>query len=234
MKLVGTRCGIKLEKLDLARQAKQRIDWVNNMLEQADAKCGDSRIHMEDYAYHELISIMSVAGKFSDTILEGTFNTLVSAAERGLLRPAVARRCLNMLTKNWPARALALGTKIRYDETSSLPLGRDDEHTLKRFNQILSTEGEDAACSFAAWSGDRKLEWAASKVRAGEWDPNHVPTFSKKPTGFRNETTPNSGKNLKDARRRKQERSARDRKAYDERSKLPRPGEQIGHSRKKK
>ena len=76
----------------------------------------------------------------------------------------------------WAASLLRAGKWRLPDGTHpSLPWRHAElPHTIASFNLILQREGEDAALSFAAWSGGKKLEWAATKLRAGEWMPGEA------------------------------------------------------------
>ncbi len=75
----------------------------------------------------------------------------------------------------WAANMLRAGKWRLNGVLVVLPAAHADRpHTIAEFNRVLATEGEDAALSFAAWSGEKKLEWAASKLRAGEWTPGET------------------------------------------------------------
>ncbi len=136
----------------------------------------------------------------------------------------------------WAASLLKAGKwRMPNGVLASLPWNQKElPHTIAAFNQVLQAEGADAACSFAAWSGNEKLMWAAEKLRAGEWDPNgaHASAQQRKLPKQIGKTSRSGGKAASDKRR--AERKLRDKERHKQIGGLPRPGEQDAHSRRKK
>lgn len=235
-KIMATRTGLKIEELAIERQANQRLERAKADLETAQ-ESEDTELRENTHA--EIVTVMIAARKFSEPIFQSIFNMLMEKLMAEELGNRTIDRILRFLTTHAPAHAVSFGKHV--PSRLLVPEARefiDLPATVKSFNRLLKSRGPEAACSFAAWSGENVLHWAAQKLRAGEWDPDRAERNSpKRSPRLRpvEKDTPCGNPQAKIlAKKRRDERIEKDKARLAKVKSRPRPGQHVGHKRSKK